>query len=100
VALEEADFMKGEAPDRNPDEMRKLSGILRYSQGTVANGFSLAGMAYSNRWNSTDQVPLRAIQSGEIGLYGAIDPSDGGKSSSSWGLFFFAPPERKHYILI
>jgi hypothetical protein len=35
--------------------MRKFSGILRYSPRTVANGF--LGMAYSNRWNSTDQLP-------------------------------------------
>jgi opacity protein-like surface antigen len=35
-------------------------------------------MAYSNAWNSTDQVALRAITTGQIGLYGAIDPTDGG----------------------
>jgi hypothetical protein len=68
-------------PWTNPDDMRKLNGILRYSQGTAENGLSISGMAYSNRWNSTDQVPLRAINSGEIGLYGAIDPSDGGNAS-------------------
>src|SRR5262249_47631110 len=65
-------------PWDNPDDMRKLNGVLRYSQGTYDNGFSLTGMAYTNRWNSTDQVPLRAIQSGLIGLYGALDPTDGG----------------------
>ncbi len=68
-------------PWDNPDKMRKLNGVVRYSQGTIDNGFSLTGMAYSNRWNSTDQVPLRAITSGLIGLYGALDPTDGGNSS-------------------
>src|SRR6267378_2404268 len=38
-------------------------------------------MAYVNRWNSTDQIPSRAVASGEIGLYGALDPSDGGNSN-------------------
>ena len=37
-------------------------------------------MAYSNRWNSTDQVPQRAITSGQIGLYGEEDPTDGGNT--------------------
>lgn len=64
----------------NPDELKKLNAVIRYTQGTVENGFSLTGMAYSNRWNSTDQVPLRAITSGQIGLYGALDPTDGGNS--------------------
>jgi TonB dependent receptor/TonB-dependent Receptor Plug Domain len=68
-------------PWTSPDDMRKLNGILRYSQGTADNGLSLTGMGYSNRWNATDQVPLRAVTSGEIGLYGAIDPSDGGNAS-------------------
>jgi TonB dependent receptor/TonB-dependent Receptor Plug Domain len=61
-----------------PDDVRKFSGLLRYSQGTASDGFSLSGMAYSNNWTSTDQVPLRAISSGLIGLYGELDPTDGG----------------------
>ena len=67
-------------PWDNPDKSRKFNGVARYSQGTMDNGFSLTGMAYSNRWNSTDQIPLRAITSGQVGLYGALDPSDGGNS--------------------
>ncbi|MBR1279745.1 TonB-dependent receptor [Bradyrhizobium sp. AUGA SZCCT0283] len=67
-------------PWDNPDELRKLNGVVRYSQGTAADGFSLTGMAYANKWNSTDQIPSRAIASGEIGLFGALDPSDGGSS--------------------
>jgi len=68
-------------PWDNPDNLRKLNGVMRYSQGTSEDGFSLTGMAYVNRWNSTDQIPSRAVASGEIGLYGALDPSDGGNSN-------------------
>src|SRR4030088_82275 len=68
-------------PWDNPDSLRKLNGIVRYSQGTAEDGFSLTGMAYANKWNFTDQIPSRAIASGEIGLYGAFDPSDGGNSN-------------------
>ena len=68
-------------PWDNPDNLRKLNGVARYSQGTVEDGFSITGMAYANKWNSTDQIPARALASGEIGLYGALDPSDGGNSN-------------------
>ena len=68
-------------PWDNPDNLRKLNGVMRYSQGTAQDGFSLTGMAYANQWNSTDQIPSRAIASGEIGLYGAFDPSDGGNAN-------------------
>jgi len=67
-------------PWDHPDDLRKFNGVARYSQGTAEDGFSLTGMAYANKWNSTDQIPSRAVASGEIGLYGAIDPSDGGNS--------------------
>ena len=65
-------------PWTTPDDMRKLSGLLRYSQGTATNGFSATAMAYSNTWTATDQIPLRAITSGLVGLYGELDPTDGG----------------------
>lgn len=63
------------------DNVRKLNGVLRYSQGTVTDGFTLSAMAYSNAWNSTDQVAQRAIDQGVIGRYGSLDPTDGGVSS-------------------
>ena len=65
----------------NPDDMRKLNGLLRYSQGTATDGLTVTAMAYSNHWNSTDQVPQRAIASGQIDRFGEEDPSDGGKTN-------------------
>ncbi len=66
-------LMAGEAGTYNgpwvaPDDVRKLNGLLRYSQGTALDGLTLTGMAYSNSWNSTDQVPQRAVAAGQIGL--------------------------------
>jgi hypothetical protein len=65
----------------NPDEARKLNSLVRYTEGTGQDGFSVTGMAYSNKWNATDQVPQRAIGSGQIGLYGSEDPTDGGNTN-------------------
>src|SRR5581483_1497916 len=70
-----------DGPWDNPDDMRKFNGLVRYSQGTATDGFTVTGMAYSNKWNSTDQVPQRAITLGEIGRFGAEDPSDGGNTN-------------------
>ncbi len=70
-----------DGPWDNPDALRKFNGVARYSQGTAEDGFSLTGMAYVNQWNSSDQIPARAIASGEVGLYGELDPSDGGNSN-------------------
>ena len=47
-----------------PTTTRRPTRVLRYSRGTAQNGFSLTGMGYWADWNSTDQVPQRAIDDG------------------------------------
>jgi len=63
-----------------PENLRKANAVLRYSQGSQARGFSITGMAYKSDWTATDQVPQRTIDAGEIGRYGSLNPSDGGKT--------------------
>ncbi|TAI66503.1 TonB-dependent receptor [Bradyrhizobium sp. Leo170] len=72
---------KYDGPWDVPDNVRKASGVLRYSQGTATDGFTLSAMAYSNGWTSTDQVAQRAFDQGLIGRFGSLDPTDGGTSS-------------------
>ncbi|WP_228520090.1 TonB-dependent receptor [Methylophilus sp. QUAN] len=70
-----------DGPWQVAEGVRKYNGLLRYSEGDARDGMTLTAMAYQNRWNSTDQIPLRAVRSGQIGRFDAIDPSDGGDSS-------------------
>ena len=70
-----------DGPWEAPERVRKYSAVLRYSTGTADQGYSVTAMAYRNRWNATDQVPLRAVESGLIGRYGTLDASDGGDSA-------------------
>ncbi len=72
--------MRNDGPFTRPDDYRKLNGVLRYAQGDKANGWNIAGMAYSARWNATDQIPLRAVQSGQLGRFDLVDSSDGGNA--------------------
>ena len=67
-----------DGPWDRPDDLRRLNGIMRYSNGSYDNGFAVTAMAYSGHWFSTDQIPLRAVESGLIGRFGNIDPTDGG----------------------
>jgi len=65
----------------NPNGYHKRNGVLRYAQGSAASGFEVTAMGYQAGWNSTDQVPRRAVDAGLVGRYGAIDASDGGQSA-------------------
>ena len=74
------DLSHNDGPWVLPDDLRKANGIVRYSRGDTRNGFSITGMGYTADWNATDQVPVRAIESGLISRFGAIDPTDVGRT--------------------
>ncbi len=69
-----------DGPWEVPENLRKVNAVLRYSQGSPARGLSVTAMAYKSRWTSTDQVPERAVDSGRIGRFGSMNPTDGGKT--------------------
>jgi hypothetical protein len=78
-----------DGPWERPNDLRKFNGLARYSTDRGASRFSVLAMAYRNEWNASDQIPSRAVESGQIGRFGQIDPTDGGESrryslSGSW----------------
>ena len=69
-------------PWATPEDVRKFSGLLRYSQGTATDGFSATAHGlrqqlelHPTRWRCAPSPP------GQIGLFGEIDPTDGGDTS-------------------
>lgn len=71
---------RNDGPWVEPDNLRKMNGILRYSRGDARNGFSITGLTYSANWHATDQVPTRAIESGRIDRFEGIDTTGGGRT--------------------
>ena len=80
VLLGAVELLGNNGPWTTPEGLRKINGLLRLSDGTRAQGWSIDGVYYNARWNSTDQVPLSLIDSGQLGRFSAVDPSDGGNS--------------------
>lgn len=77
------EWMENDGPWSAAQNYGRFNALLRYSEGDADNGHALNFMHYEAQWRSTDQVPARAHRTGLIGRYGAIDPSDGGKTSRS-----------------
>jgi uncharacterized protein affecting Mg2+/Co2+ transport len=75
------ELFHNDGPWDNPENYRKLNGVMRFSQGTNADGYTLSLMAYTGKWNATDQIAQRALDQGLVSRFGAIDPSDAGKTS-------------------
>ncbi len=68
-----------DGPWKNPDGFAKFNGLLTYSQGDDARGFSVTARAYHGKWHSSDQIPVTAEPL--VGFFGALNPSDGGNSA-------------------
>jgi outer membrane receptor protein involved in Fe transport len=79
--LAAGDIYHNDGPFVYPDDYDRLNGLLRYHFGSATDFYTVTAMAYSGRWNSTDQVPQRAIDEGIIGRFGSLNPSDGGVTS-------------------
>jgi hypothetical protein len=76
-----AEYGYNNGPWVHPEDANHVSTYARRVWTSGENYFSLTFIGYHAAWDSTDQVPLRAIDEGLIPRFGAIDPSDGGTSS-------------------
>ena len=74
------EWSHADGPWQVPENYQKLNGVLRYSEGSRTDGWSVTGMAYHGKWTSTDQVAKRAVDSGQIKRYGTLDPTTGGET--------------------
>lgn len=69
-----------DGPWSRPDDFQKFNGVLTYSQGDEARGFSITARGYHGRWNSSDQVAQSAVRSGLVPQFGSLDDTTGGDS--------------------
>jgi hypothetical protein len=63
-----------------PEEFTRWNGFLRYFDGDENNHFALTFMGNHSDWQSSDQIPRRAIESGRLGRFGNLDDTNGGDS--------------------
>jgi hypothetical protein len=67
-----------DGPWVHPDDYHKFNGLLTYSQGDGANGFSVTARGYHGKWNSSDQLAESGVPI--VGFFGTLNPTDGGDS--------------------
>jgi outer membrane receptor protein involved in Fe transport len=84
-----AELMRNDGPWTVPEALRRENAVFTASTGTAASGWQSSLMHYGARWTSTDQVPERALLSGQLGRFDSLDPTAGGDTrrsslSASW----------------
>ncbi len=77
------ELQRNDGPWTVPEGLHKLNGVLTLSGGGKAQGFSASLMHYDAHWTSTDQVPQPLIDSGRLGRFDSLNPTDGGSTRRS-----------------
>lgn len=67
-----------DGPWKNEQDLDKRNALVKYHQESGNQVWSLSAQTFDNSWNSTDQIPLRAVRSGDLSRLGTVDASDGG----------------------
>ena len=76
----EGSFTKGYF--ESPQNFSRFNGMLKY-HGSINSNNTLTAIltGFTSKWNASGQIPDRAVESGLVGFYGAIDNTEGGKTS-------------------
>lgn len=66
----------------SPQDFNRFNGTLKY-HGSISTNSTLTATltGFISKWDASGQIPDRAIESGQIGFYGAIDDTEGGQTS-------------------
>lgn len=68
----------------SPQAYNRFSTFLKYNAAIGNNTYLNASLgAFTSRWDASGQIPDRAVRSGQIGRFGAIDDTEGGSTSRS-----------------
>ena len=93
--LNQGDFLYGlefqhyDGPWVEEENAKKVNILLKYSKEQQRSGYSLTGTSYYGEWDSTDQIPERAVDQGLISRFDQIDDDLGGRAqrhsiNSTW----------------
>jgi outer membrane receptor for ferrienterochelin and colicin len=73
------EYQLTDGPFDNPQNFNRLNLFTKYSgYFNDNNSLSIQLSHLNSKWDASGQVPLRAIDSGYINRFGAIDPTEGG----------------------
>lgn len=78
------EYLATDGPFESPQNFNRKNIFGKYT-GTLSNSdkFGITASHFSSKWDASGQIPERAVDSGMIGRFGAIDDTEGGSTSRS-----------------
>ncbi len=78
-----SEYMYSDGPFNSPQGLSRVNVFGKYSSRIKNSYLMLQGSTFSSRWDASGQIPERAVSSGLISRFGAIDDTEGGATSRS-----------------
>ena len=76
------EYIRTDGPFESPQDFDRVNLLGKYTtKVNDRNTVSLSFSTFQSKWDASGQVPLRAVASGQITRFGAIDDTEGGKTS-------------------
>ena len=70
-----------DSPFEIDEDLEKYNIFAKYSRQSGDTDWHASLSAYNSEWTSSDQIPLRAVESGQLSRLGFIDPDLGGNTT-------------------
>ncbi len=79
-----SEFQATDGPFDSPQHFNRLNFFGKYSKSISKNkNLRITSSYFNSKWDASGQIPVRAVESGLIGRFGAIDDTEGGNTSRS-----------------
>lgn len=75
------EYTHSDGPWDRGNDYNRYNIFARYHVGDEDNYWNVTALAHKGDWNSSDQIPERALENGSIDRFEAIDPNTGGDTS-------------------
>ncbi|MCG8307552.1 MAG: TonB-dependent receptor [Cytophagales bacterium] len=76
------EYQLTDGPFENPQNFNRLNLFTKYTgYFSNSNSLSVQFSHMNSKWDASGQIPQRAVDSGSISRFGAIDPTEGGFTS-------------------
>lgn len=77
-----SEYMYTKGYFNNPQDFNRINVFGKYNGAlNKSHQINVSASFFSSKWDASGQIPDRAVESGAIGFFGAIDPNEGGKTS-------------------
>jgi len=76
------EYILTDGPFDSPQNFNRINLLGKYSAILNDNSkFSISASRFSSKWDASGQIPQRLINNGTISRFGAVDDTEGGKTS-------------------